>query len=690
MDAFLSSHIDNMKNGGAKLKIKTPKYAISRLSGESGLETFPLSIPIKPSIVTEDLLSSPVNNQQSLKSFTPRSKQIKKENQSQSPLVRIDFLDIIRRINTQGKPNIKLDLSKRRISDDDVFPFNYSHFNGATITQLNLSNNLLTSFPSLFLCPTLKTLDLTGNKLTTFLSRSVILSLPNLRHLILDNNSIFAIPDDAVDAMNAIKLTQLSMSDNMLEYLPPNIGTLGHLTSLSLSYNHLKVLPASFVSLTGDIKLQIKGNQLIYPPQELAEQGMSTILRFFGLLKDGDKKSVESSQFKLIVVGHDGAGKTSCIKRLVRNIISIKEGPHKGSRGRLVSKVNDEVFDVVVATGNQQLESIHLHFSFFELENFEDNATTSTIGIDINTWQPSLTADVLRLKGGSEDLLKLWSGFPPNLTISVWDFAGQEIYHAAQEVFFSSQALYFVVWDMNKNEPGGFDKYVQFWIDLIQSRCPGSRILVIGTKGDLLKAPGMVDSKRVEAIENVTANEERRKYFIEQELSEIEDQSRIPLLQPLSKLRPLIDTEKDILTVSSDTGAGFVDLASRIFQLSTPSVDMPNPFGLVCISNIPMYYFLVKSKLRKIVDRRKSFVKMEEINIEINTEVKAQVEAKISASRDSIAALEDVDVDVEVNVEIDAGDDDESTYYWTAQHTRDAIIFLSSIGEVIDYHLCWM
>jgi GTPase SAR1 family protein len=31
---------------------------------------------------------------------------------------------------------------------------------------------------------------------------------------------------------------------------------------------------------------------------------------------------------------------------------------------------------------------------------------------------------------------------------SVWDFAGQHVYHATHELFFSPHALYVVVWDM--------------------------------------------------------------------------------------------------------------------------------------------------------------------------------------------------------------------------------------------------
>ena len=44
-----------------------------------------------------------------------------------------------------------------------------------------------------------------------------------------------------------------------------------------------------------------------------------------------------------------------------------------------------------------------------------------------------------------------------DLVLSIWDFAGQEIYHAAQEAFFSEQSLYIVVWNMTMNSESEMD-----------------------------------------------------------------------------------------------------------------------------------------------------------------------------------------------------------------------------------------
>ena len=83
----------------------------------------------------------------------------------------------------------------------------------------------------------------------------------------------------------------------------------------------------------------------------------------------------------------------------------------------------------------------------------------------------------------------------------MWDFAGQHVYHATHEMFFTPQALYIFVWDMGVSkketwEKGHFgkpkelavtalrdekDENVQFWVECIQSNAPGVAILPVAS-----------------------------------------------------------------------------------------------------------------------------------------------------------------------------------------------------------------
>jgi hypothetical protein len=61
--------------------------------------------------------------------------------------------------------------------------------------------------------------------------------------------------------------------------------------------------------------------------------------------------------------------------------------------------------------------------------------------------------------------------------LSVLDFANL----SSHEIFFSAYSYYLILWDMRKRDPSYIDEHVQYWIDLIQAKVPGSTILIIGT-----------------------------------------------------------------------------------------------------------------------------------------------------------------------------------------------------------------
>lgn len=186
-----------------------------------------------------------------------------------------------------------------------------------------------------------------------------------------------------------------------------------------------------------------------------------------------------------------------------------------------------------------------------------------TIGVDIYEWDPSDSdthinecRETLNTKVNRED------GAPTvtDIKFSVWDFAGQYVYHATHELFFSRRALYVLVWDMGANnsttrrrgssyhedyegpfalidsddedtavsEPEArradralerdIDEKVQFWVDCIQSSVPGSVILPVATFDDYFDTEGGVEEarRRCNAMKRrLLQHEERRKSGIE-------------------------------------------------------------------------------------------------------------------------------------------------------------------------------
>jgi hypothetical protein len=213
------------------------------------------------------------------------------------------------------------------------------------------------------------------------------------------------------------------------------------------------------------------------------------------------------------------------------------------------------------------------------------------------------------------------------------------------KVFFSPRALYLVVWDMTQNSPSHFDEYVQFWVDLIQIRAPGSTILIVGTKSDLIR-DNNGSQEEIQAIitrlsDHLKSNEKKRVVSIKKEIKKAHRNT--PLLQRLLKQRPVIS---QILPVScTKTLLGFNDLTRAILELSTPGPRNVNPFQLVNIE-IPRYYLEVKEEVESML-RTCSVTNMKQLH-----------QNMLDRRRERLCEP-------------------------SINDTRDAVTFLSSIGEVV-------
>eukprot|EP00601_Ochromonadales_sp_CCMP2298_P000133 CAMPEP_0173184864 /NCGR_PEP_ID=MMETSP1141-20130122/9217_1 /TAXON_ID=483371 /ORGANISM="non described non described, Strain CCMP2298" /LENGTH=379 /DNA_ID=CAMNT_0014108291 /DNA_START=177 /DNA_END=1313 /DNA_ORIENTATION=- len=185
-------------------------------------------------------------------------------------------------------------------------------------------------------------LDVSHNKLEAFPSADVLGALPHLLKLLLNDNLINGIHTDALEALSHGHLLELNLASNSLTLLPPSIGQLTTLRCLNLSKNRLLELPKEIVHLPlyDAGAFLISGNCLINPQQATAQRGgLGWIRTYFtmlckdkppnptdayfhnmfeqqSLLKEVRSKGVRSLQLKLLVVGHQGAGKTSLIAKL--------------------------------------------------------------------------------------------------------------------------------------------------------------------------------------------------------------------------------------------------------------------------------------------------------------------------------------------------------------------------------------
>lgn len=86
---------------------------------------------------------------------------------------------------------------------------------------------------------------------------------------------------------------------------------------------------------------------------------------------------------------------------------------------------------------------------------------SSTEGIDISSWS--------------------FMKQRQNYKLNVWDFGGQEIYHATHQFFLTKRSLYLLVWDALAEEEYG---RIDYWLKTIQSFADDSPIILVVNKCD--------------------------------------------------------------------------------------------------------------------------------------------------------------------------------------------------------------
>lgn len=238
-------------------------------------------------------------------------------------------------------------------------------------------------------------------------------------------------------------LTKLNLWGNQLTSLPPEIGQLTNLTELYLHKNQLTILPREITYLTGlagefkedwrkgKPRLQLKDNPLEQPPIEIAVEGFAAVKNWFETVYVSQIEKLYEA--KLLIVGAANVGKTCLAHALCE--------------------------------------------PDFNLDAFEQEQQKmeSTEGIDIRQW-------VIPKETFRNDIFQKNDISPPeqDFIINLWDFGGQEIYHATHQFFLTKRSLYLFVWHAREDDLRDFS----YWLHVIKLLSDNSPVLVVMNKAD--------------------------------------------------------------------------------------------------------------------------------------------------------------------------------------------------------------
>ncbi|MBE8985692.1 COR domain-containing protein [Nostoc sp. LEGE 12450] len=330
------------------------------------------------------------------------------------------------------------------------------------LTSLDLWGNKLTTLPeALARLQKLTFLDLRYNQLRTL--PEVIARLQQLTSLDLSANQLTTLPEALARVQ---QLTSLGLSRNQLRTLPEVIARLEQLTSLDLSANQLTMLPEAIARVQKLTSLDLSTNQLTMLPEAIAHLQQLTSL------------SLSNNQLTML---------PEAIARLEQlTFLNLRDNPIEKPPPEIVAKGIKAIrnyFRQLQAEGTDYICEAKLLIigeggagkttlaKKIEDPSYQLRKEESTKGIEVIQWRFSM-------ENGRE------------FRVNIWDFGGQEIYHATHQFFLTNRSLYALVAD-NRKEDTNF----HYWLNVVELFSDNSPLLII--KNEKLKHPWEINEPQL-------------------------------------------------------------------------------------------------------------------------------------------------------------------------------------------------
>ncbi len=434
-----------------------------------------------------------------LQSLNFHANQLNRVSQEIGQLTHLQSLDLSSNQLTQLPPEIRqltslqsLDLSSNQLTQ---LPPEIGQL--TSLQSLNLSSNELTQLPpEIGQLTYLQSLDLSSNHLTEFPPE--IGQLTILQSLYLINNHLSELPPEIGQLTH---LQSLYLINNHLSQLPPEIGQLTYIQSLDLINNHLSQLPLEIVQLTSLESLDLSSNQLTRLHPEI---GQLTRLQFLKLSRNqlselppeigqltrlqtlylrDNQLSQLPTEISLLINLESLSLRDNQLIQLPQTITQLPNLGELDLRGNDQLPIPPEISD---STSKAEINRIfgYLRQLWEQESDYLYEAKLLIIG-EPGAGKTTLTRKIedpnyqLDLKQPSTEGIEIIPWFFPrnqdkNFQVNIWDFGGQEIYHATHQFFLTKRSLYLLLADTRKEDTDFF-----YWLNVVELLSDNSPICII-------------------------------------------------------------------------------------------------------------------------------------------------------------------------------------------------------------------
>lgn len=300
-------------------------------------------------------------------------------------------------------------------------------------------------------------------------------NLKNLNVLDIGYNDDLLIPEWIGYLKN---LNKLDIRNTKTEIIPESLSLLIHLKDLSIGSMHHPILPHWIGEFKELYRLKILGNKQTILPDNLASLTLLSELLINGI------------QLPTLP---EWIGNFAHLKKLVITRAEIKDLPFFILNLRDLQELDinhNPLNPELAAAYDQGLDAVKSYLrSKAEAQVVLNEAKLILVGegevgkscllgaLRDDEWVEGLSSthgiDIKPIEVVDQDTSK-------KITLNGWDFGGQRVYRPTHQLFFSSPAVYLVVWKPREGPQQGF---VKEWIKLIKHREPEAKILVVATHG---------------------------------------------------------------------------------------------------------------------------------------------------------------------------------------------------------------